>query len=91
MLSGYERRPRIQPEEIPEVMEALRMRLWYHLDEGRSLDEASLVFRAYWRLCKNRVGKPDYPPLTWDSIKDYLVNGTIKREEGGAPQDEEDL
>lgn len=67
------RRHRLNVFEVPEVIEALRLRLWYHLEYKRRLDEAQIAFRAYYRLVTHRVGKPSYPePITWGVIESFL-------------------
>lgn len=67
------RRHRLNVFEVPEVIEALKIRLWYHLEYKRRLDEAQIAFRAYYRLVTHRVGKPSYPePITWGVIESFL-------------------
>ena len=59
--------------EVPEVIEGLRNRLWYHLQTRESLLSASIAFKAYYRLTTHTTGRPDYPePITWSLIEDWL-------------------
>ena len=67
------RRHRLNVFEVPEVIESLRLRLWYHLENRDSLESAQIAFRAYYRLVTHRVGKPCYPePITWTLIESFL-------------------
>lgn len=68
-----QRRHRLNNFEVPEVIEALKLRLWYHLEEHKNLFEATIAFKAYYRLITHRRGYPSYPkPITWKVIEDYL-------------------
>jgi len=84
-LEGSERRHRIHGEEVPEVIEGLRLRLRSHLEARGDLHGAAVAFRALYRLVTHQVGRPDYPePVTWSLIKSW-INGTIT-EGGERPQ-----
>ena len=79
-LEGSERRHRLHGFEVPEVIEGLRLRLWYHLESRTNLLAATVAFRAYYRLIEHRAGRPDYPePVTWETINDYVNNGSISQ------------
>ena len=69
-VNSCERRHRLNAEEIPEVLEALKLRLWYHLEYRQSLSDASTIFRAYYRIATHCMGRPEYPePITWGLIE----------------------
>ena len=81
IISSSERRHRLQPEEVPEVVEGLRLRLRHHLEARENMAMAAVAFRTFYRLVTHQVGRPDYPePVTWDLIEHWL-NGTISRAE----------
>jgi len=68
-----ERRHRLHGEEVPEVIEGLRLRLRAHLETKEDLPGARIAFRALYRLMEHRAGRPDYPePVTWGLIEDYV-------------------
>ena len=82
MVPLYERRHRLQPEEVPEVIEGLRLRLRQHLEAKKDLLAATIAFRAFYRLIEHPHGRPDYPePFTWGLIEAYIQNGTVIKEE----------
>jgi len=94
IISSSERRHRLHGEEVPEVIQGLRLRLQAHLEERRDPYGAAVAFRAFYRLVTHQAGRPDYPePVTWGLIERWL-NGTISGAEGagGEPElgDEED-
>lgn len=75
------RRHRIHEEEVPEVIEGLRLRLQVHLETREDLEAATIAFRAFYRLMRHRAGRPGYPePVTWSLIESWIY-GTIA--EGG--------
>ena len=77
-----QRRHRLYEEEIPEVIEGLRLRLQHHLKMREDIHGATVSFHAFYRLSTYCRGRPSYPsPVTWDLIESY-VNGTVSREEG---------
>lgn len=68
-----ERRHRLHGEEVPEVIEGLRLRLRHHLEERSDLLKATIAFRAYLRLKRHRTGRPYYPPrITWEIIEKWI-------------------
>ena len=74
-----ERRHRLNMLEVPEVIEALKLRLRYHLEDRGSLLEAAIAFRAYYRLVTHCRGKPSYPePITWSLIEDFVELGPFQ-------------
>ena len=75
-----ERRHRLHGDEVPEVIEGLRLRLRRHLRTREDLLGATVAFRAYYRLTKYPRGRPNYPnPVTWDLIESNI--GTVLAEE----------
>ena len=76
IISG-ERRHRIHGEEVPVVIEGLRLRLRQHLETRGDLHGATVAFMVLYRLVTHQAGRPDYPePVTWSLIEEW-VNGTI--------------
>ena len=72
-----QRRIRVHPEEVPEVIEGLILRLQQHLRTREDLLGATVAFRTYYRFSTYRRGRPGYPsPVTWDVI-DSFVNEPI--------------
>ena len=68
-----ERRHRLHPEEVPEVLEGLKLRLLQHLETEEDLPRAVIAFRAFYRLMTHQVGRPNYPePVTWNTIAEWL-------------------
>jgi len=69
-----ERKHRLNPEEVPEVMEGLRLCLKRHLETREGLLGATIAFRALYRLEKHRACRPNYPePVTLDLIKSWVT------------------
>ena len=67
------RRHRIVGDEVDEVIEGLKLRLWYHYRQRGDLLDAIVAFRVLYRLVEHRAGRPDYPePIDWDVIVDLL-------------------
>jgi len=90
IISSSERRHRLHGEEVPEVIEGLRLHLQAHLEERQDLPRAAVAFRAFYRLVTHQVGRPDYPePVTWALIESWL-NGTISgaKDPRGDPEPE---
>lgn len=72
-ISSSERRHRLHGEEVPEVIEGLKLRLRQHLETTEDLPGATIAFRALYRLIEHKQGRPDYPePVTWGFLVDYL-------------------
>ena len=85
MVPLSERRHRLHGEEVPEVIEGLRLRLQAHLDTREDLESATISFRAFYRLQEHRSGRPRYPIVTWALIEEELLkknNGTISAPRG---------
>ena len=72
MVPLSERRHRLYPHEMPEVVEGLRLRLEKLLAAGDDLERAEIAFRALYRLSGRSVGRPRYPEFSWAFLKHYL-------------------
>jgi hypothetical protein len=73
MVPLSERRHRLQPEEIPEVMKALAILLRQYVREEKDLELATLAFMPFFRMLYHRSGRPNYPePVTWNTIVEAL-------------------
>lgn len=78
-IISSERRHRIHGEEVPEVIEGLRLRLRRHLKTRGDLLGATVAFMVLYRLVTHQAGRPDYPePVTWSIIESW-INGTISQ------------
>jgi hypothetical protein len=77
---GSERRHRLQPEEVPAVMTAVRLRLQELCVDRGELEEAWALFRVLFRFVEHRSGVPAYPPPSWETFSS-LANGTISQGE----------
>jgi len=76
IILSEERRHRLHGEEVPEVIQGLRLRLRRHLETRGDLYGATVAFMALYRLVTHQAGRPDYPePVTWSLIEEW-VNGT---------------
>ena len=64
MVPLSEKRHRLYPHEIPEVIQGLILRL-EQLAEKREEEKARIVFRTLYRLIFEGKGRPKYPEFTW--------------------------
>jgi hypothetical protein len=67
-----EKRHRLYSQEIPEVVEGLRLRLEVLLKKKEEPDRAEAAFRAMYRLENRKFGRPTYPTFSWNDLKLYL-------------------
>ena len=73
MVPLSERRHRLHGDEVPEVLEGLRLRLLEHLKTEEDLEGATVAFRAFYRLMTHQAGRPNYPePVTWNTIAEWI-------------------
>lgn len=72
MVPLSERRHRIYEEEVPEVIEGLKLRLLELLEEKTEPEKAELGFRVLYRLMSDKPGRPKYPEYSWDFL-DYFL------------------
>jgi len=72
MVPLYERRHRIQGQEVQPVVGAMRDRLMRLVAAREDFDEACLLFRVLYRLDSHSPGRPDYPELEWAAKEAYL-------------------
>jgi len=84
--SGYimvplsERRHRLYNDEIPEVVEGLKLRLSHLLEEREEKINAEISFRTLFRLTRDKPGRPKYPEFSWDLIQYYTNDYKAKKE-----------
>jgi len=74
MVPLSERRHCLYENEIPEVVEGLKLRLSQLLERSEEQIQAEIAFRALYRLTRNRLGRPSYPEFDWDYIQYYVNN-----------------
>jgi len=67
-----ERRHRLYRNEIPEVIEGLRLRLTELLEKREEPERAEIAFRTFYRLETRIVGRPKYPDFSWALLQEYL-------------------
>ena len=72
MVPLSERRHRLYGDEIPEVVEGLRLRLSHLLEEREEKINAEIAFRTLFRLIRIKPGRPKYPEFSWDLIQYYM-------------------
>jgi hypothetical protein len=72
MVPLSERRHRLYPHEIPEVIEGLRLRLENLVEERVDRESAETAFRALYRLLDGSPGRPKYPEFSWGLLGYYL-------------------
>lgn len=62
-------RPRLNSDEVSEIMDGLRLRL-LQLREKGDWERAEIAFRILYRLIWVDKGKrPDYPEFTWENLR----------------------
>ena len=72
MVPLSERRHRQYGNEIPQVVEELRLRLEHLLETKKDLESAVIAFRALYRLLDRNVGRPKYAEFNWRLLRHYL-------------------
>ena len=75
MVPLSERRHRLYPHEIPEVVEGLKLRLERLLEAREDPEKAEIVFKTLHRLLDGRIGRPKYPEFSWDYLQYFLDEG----------------
>ncbi len=84
MVPYFQRRHRLNPQEIDPIKKTCYHRLFHFLEEcaPRDLLEAAALFRVYYRLREHVTNRPSYPShSTWEEISAYLSYGTVSEEE----------
>jgi hypothetical protein len=61
-------------EEIPKVIECLRLRLERLLEAEENPARAKIAFRALYRLIHGGPGRPMYPEFSWGYLSHFLDN-----------------
>ena len=72
MVPLSERRHRLYSNELPQVIEGLKLRLEYLLETQEDQESAKIAFRTLYRLQNRDVGRPKYPEFSWDFLQHYL-------------------
>ena len=72
MVPLSERRHRLYSNELPQVVEGLRLRLEHLLETEEDQESAKVAFRALYRLLDIGVGRPKYPEFSWGFLRHYL-------------------
>ncbi len=74
MVPMSEKRHRLYPHEIPEVLQGLVLRLEKLLIERKHEEKAKITFRILYRLIyAEKGGRPKYPPFTWRDAEAFVT------------------
>lgn len=86
-----DRRYRLNGDEIPIVLELVRLKLLELVKAKEDLDTAGILFRVLYRHQSYTPGRPTYPePLEWLTIEAFLRDiEPLIDEEGNGPFSEE--
>jgi hypothetical protein len=70
MVPLSEKRHRLHPHEIPEVIQGLILRLEKLSKERNEEEKATITFRILNRLMFTEIrGRPKYPEFSWQSAE----------------------
>jgi hypothetical protein len=73
MAQYVDRRYRLNVDEIPIVLELVRLRLQELVKAKRDLEAARTLFRVLYRHEAYQPGRPGYPEsITWGTLAEYL-------------------
>jgi len=73
MVPLSEKRHRLYPPEIPEVIQGLILRLEMLVEERKEEAKAKIAFRTLYRLIfAEKGGRPKYPEFTWSSAQVFV-------------------
>jgi hypothetical protein len=68
-----EKRHRLHPHEIPEVIQGLILRLEKLTKERNYEEKAIIAFRTLNRLMFTEIrGRPKYPEFSWDTAETFV-------------------
>jgi hypothetical protein len=71
MVPLSEKRHRLYPHEIPEVIQGLILRLEMLVEERKEA-KAKIAFRTLYRLIyAEKGGRPKYPEFTWSNAQGF--------------------
>jgi hypothetical protein len=73
MVPMSEKRHRLYPHEIPEVVKGLRLRLAQLLEEKQDAESAEIALRTLHRLTRKATGRPKYDPFSWLAVSYRLA------------------
>jgi len=83
MVPLSERRHRLYEDEIPEVVEGLKLRLSHLLEKMEEEDKAEIAFRVFYRLTRDEPGRPKYPEFSWEQVQYYIDFYDVREENEG--------
>jgi hypothetical protein len=68
-----ERRHRLYPHEIPEVINGLFLHLEKLTGERNEEERAEITYRTLYRLMfAERGGRPKYPEFSWNAAQKFI-------------------
>ncbi len=72
MVPMSEKRHRLYPNEIPEVIQGLILRLEKLVEERKEEKKAKIAFQTLYRLIyAQKSGRPKYPEFTWNDAQAF--------------------
>jgi len=83
MVPLSERRHRLYENEIPEVVEGLKLRLSHLLENREEGINAEIAFRVFYRLTRDEPGRPKYPRFSWEQVQYYIDFYDVREENEG--------
>ncbi len=73
MVPLSERRHRLYPHEIPEVIQGLILRLEKLTGERNEEEKAEITYRTLYRLMfAEKGGRPKYPEFSWNAARTFI-------------------
>jgi hypothetical protein len=75
MVPLSERRPRLKDEEIPEVVQGLKLRLMELVAKREEPEKTQIAYKCLTRLLGDKPGRPRYSDFSWDALSYYLDEG----------------
>ena len=72
MVPLSEKRHRLYPHEIPEIIQGLFLHLGKLLEERKEEEKAKITFRTLFRLLFLEKGRPKYPEFSWNQAAIFI-------------------
>ena len=73
MVPLSEKRHRLYPHEVDEVINGLILRLEKLTEERNEEEKAEITYRALHRLMfAEKGGRPKYPEFSWDAAQTFI-------------------
>ncbi len=72
MVPLSEKRHRLYPHEIPEVIQGLFLHLEKLIEERTKEEKAKITFRTLFRPLFVEKGRPKYPEFSWNQAATFI-------------------